>query len=143
MPGISFWILPSCLFVFGNPRISQNTASPFDGDSRLASRITIRAPASAIPSVLAFISAKTGVAIQCEAHIERDHVILYAHDRPAKEILTTLASFFDFEWRASESAGQKSYTLFRRAGPDKTAAKYCERTLQAADRILRDLEALR
>ncbi|HWP31452.1 MAG TPA: hypothetical protein VNK96_07000 [Fimbriimonadales bacterium] len=103
-------VLSLALFLF---TVSQ---AQFQGDSRLEKPLDVRAEAEQLGTVIERISNDVNVKLYVEGSLRGDLVILYVKQRPASEILSTIAEHFGWKW---EKEGD-GYRLFQ---PTESRAK--------------------
>jgi hypothetical protein len=107
--------IPSLLVVLclGAPAHALPTHPTLAGDARLSAAVTLQSPKAPLSDILRQLGEKVGVKITASAEVADDPAILFAKERPAREVLTELAALFTFTWRRSGREGAYSYELFQ------------------------------
>lgn len=80
-------------------------AAPFQlsSDPLLNKRITYSTSTAPIREVLEDLSAETGAKLRVVGALSDDLVVLYVKDRPAHEVLSKIATHFDWQWTKDEA----------------------------------------
>ncbi|MCS7301785.1 MAG: hypothetical protein NZ556_09570, partial [Fimbriimonadales bacterium] len=116
-------------------------AAPDDSlgrDDRLNQRLTLREAGAPLNRLFQKISKQTGVALQPDAMLAELRMVLYAPDRPLREVMRHLAVAFGAEWRADDNQ-PPAYTLH--ALPVEKRARPAQERIQTVKRLLRELYA--
>jgi hypothetical protein len=102
----------------------------YDADARLAKRVTMRMAKSPLAKIAAALQRQTGVRLEAMGEVADEPAILFAFDRPLKDVMVHLALLFDYRWDrlATDAPGGWRYEL--RQDRD---AKAREQALRDAD----------
>lgn len=84
-------------------------------DERLAKAVTLRCRRRPVADVLTEITRQTGVTISAASEVAEEPVVVYMHDRPAREVMQHLAEHFNYQWRRGTANGETVYELYQDA----------------------------
>lgn len=84
--------------------------TPLERDARLNQKLTLREASTPLNRLLTDIEARTGVSLRVDKALAERRTVLYAPERPLREVMTHLATAFGAEWQADLSE-PPAYTL--------------------------------
>jgi hypothetical protein len=137
-----FCILSLLLCSVGSTAQPPLAADPFDGDSRLQSKRTLRFVDSSMRDFLADLTQQTGIAFFTDPSVAEDRLNLFVFERPLAETLRAIAAFFQFEWARTGAGGQAGYTLRQNAAMQQREEEIrSENALSTAELLREETEA--
>ncbi len=106
------------------------------GEPRLEKLVTLRLREDPLVDLLEQVGRETGVALAATSDTADERVILFARERPAREVLARVAEHFDYTWVVESRGGKRTLVLAQ-----SVAAKRREAALRTGR--TRDIAALR
>src|SRR5438874_824275 len=100
------------------PAATAEGAPPFrllDEDPRLGKAVTIRLKRAPVAEVLSAIDGQTGVRLRASAETADEPALVYARERPARDVMRQLALLFNWRWRRMGKSGGYRYELYQDA----------------------------
>lgn len=109
-------------------------------EERLAKQIDVAAKAEPLVDLVDRIARETGAPLEVSQDVADERVVLFAHDRPAREVLTRVAEHFDYQWTRQTRRGAPRLVLIQ-----DLAARKREESLRGGpegelERLRRQLE---
>lgn len=92
--------------------LQAKAPDPFSGDERLDKLISYSTYTTSVARVLDHVKGVTGVELRAQPSIAEDLIVLRIKDRPAHEVLSKIASHFDWVWTKNDGG----YTLAGKPG---------------------------
>jgi hypothetical protein len=82
-------------------------------EERLTKRIDVAAKAEALADLVGRIARETGAPLEAAEEVADERVVLFAHDRPAREVLAHVAEHFDYQWTRQTRKGAPRLVLIQ------------------------------
>lgn len=128
----------------------QKVRDEIVSDKRLDMKVNVSSKSKNLKDLFAELSAKTGVKLTTRRDVSNEHVIIYFHERPLRDVMTEIAGLYGYHWLLNGKAGEYEYELFegtRRAARqkeirDKIKAEQDQLLLDFAEKLATDDKAL-
>lgn len=105
--------LGTLLILAGQAANGAGRASALDTEPALARPITVEAVAEPLGELLPRLGRSLETTLEASRETQDEKVTLFAKERPAREILSRLAEFFDYSWVRKTTKGRSRLALIQ------------------------------